>query len=220
MKLSIQVAVAAVAALGLWVAAAVEPGPVRAQAAGSISGEAYGTYVQMIGASLAKTPYAVLSAGNPLVDAQTPSVSVPGVAQAQNLVAMTAGAGDTHDASAQSGSTLESVNLLNGVVRADLVMAIASSAIHGTVVNSNADGSTFSGLIVNGVSIAPDVAPNTSINVPLVGTVVLNEQIRLGDGVNSTGLRVNMIHVRVKDALTGLTTGEIIVGSARSYVAR
>lgn len=220
MKLSIQVAAAALAALGLWVAAAVEPGPIRAQSAAGVSGEAYGTYVQMIGASLAKTPYAVLSAGNPLVDAQTPSVGMPGVAQAQNLVAMTSGAGDTHDASAQSSSTLESVNLLDGVVRADLVMAIVSSAIHGAVVNSNADGSTFSGLIVNGVSIPPDLAPNTRINVPLVGTVILNEQIRSGDGVNSTGLRVNMIHVLVKDALTGITTGEIIVGSAKSYVAR
>jgi len=70
--------------------------------------------------------------------------------------------------------------------------------------------------------------------LPGVGYVVLNEQIPTGDGVTSSGLTVNMIHVYLQsitggivDPLTGqgiggitTTTGEIIVGSATSSVGR
>jgi hypothetical protein len=74
------------------------------------------------------------------------------------------------------------------------------------------------------------VAPNTNISLPGVGYVVLNEQIPTGDGVTSSGLTVNLIHVYLQ-SLTGggctllgclpgvlTTTGEIIVGSATSSV--
>ncbi len=223
MKLPIAAVAGGLAALGLGAGLALEPGLLGAQTAGGVSGQAFGTYVSLIGTSLGRTPYAVLPSGGNIATAEAPSVSVPGAAEAQNLLAVTSGADNADaptDASAQSSSTLERVNLLNGAVSADLVMAIASSAVHGTLVNSNADGSQFANLVVAGTPIASDVAPNTRINVPGVGTVVLNEQLWSGDGVNSTGLTVNMIHVLVKDALTGLTTGEIIVGSATSYVAR
>jgi len=74
------------------------------------------------------------------------------------------------------------------------------------------------------------VAPNTNIGLPGVGYVVLNEQIPSGDGVTSTGLTVNMIHVYLQNLVGGIlnpltgqiiggslqTTGEIIVGSATS----
>ena len=66
--------------------------------------------------------------------------------------------------------------------------------------------------------MASDVAPNTQLPLPGVGYVVLNEQQITGDGVSSSGITINMIHVILQDVLTGLTTGEIIVGSAKSAV--
>ena len=54
--------------------------------------------------------------------------------------------------------------------------------------------------------------------LPGVGYVVLNEQIPTGDGVTTSGITVNMIHVVLLDALTGVQTGEIIIGSASSAV--
>jgi len=99
---------------------------------------------------------------------------------------------------------------------------------------SDAAGSTFTNLTVAGRSLSGDqaVAPNTNVSLPGVGYVVLNEQIPTGDGVTSSGLTVNMIHVYLQsitggivDPLTGqviggvlTTTGEIIVGSATSSV--
>jgi len=84
--------------------------------------------------------------------------------------------------------------------------------------------------VVNGVAISSDVAPNTRLDLPGVGYAVLNEQSLTGDGVSSSGITVNMIHV-VLQSLTGggcgllgclpgvlATTGEIIVGSATSSV--
>jgi len=97
-----------------------------------------------------------------------------------------------------------------------------------------APSSTLTNLAIAGVgSLAGDqpVAPNTNISLPGVGYVVLNEQIPSGDGVSSSGLTVNMIHVYLQSVIGGVCTplgclpgtvtktGEIIVGSASSTVA-
>jgi hypothetical protein len=48
--------------------------------------------------------------------------------------------------------------------------------------------------------------------------VILNEQIASGDGVHTSALTVNMIHVVLSDPLTGTITADIIVASAHSDV--
>jgi len=65
-----------------------------------------------------------------------------------------------------------------------------------------------------------DPAPKKRMDLPGVGYVVFNEQIPTGDGVTSSGITVNMIHVVLQQlGLFGYeTTGEIIVGSASSGV--
>src|SRR5204863_3718382 len=120
--------------------------------------------------------------------------------------------------SAQSLAIAADVNILNGVVTATGVTAMSSSASNGVQATSTSAGSTIVGLVVNGVSLG-DVspAPNTAINVPAVGTVILNEQATTGGGVTDKGLNVTMIHVIPKDKLTGVKTGDLVVGSASSY---
>src|SRR5207249_7502318 len=97
------------------------------------------------------------------------------------------------------------------------LLAVATSYANGVTASSEASGSALVGLVVNGLSYG-DVppAPNTRLDLPGVGYVVLNERIRTGDGVHSTGLTVNMIHVYLIDATLGTLTGEIVVGSAQS----
>jgi hypothetical protein len=106
-----------------------------------------------------------------------------------------------------------------------------SSTSSGARATSNALGSTFGDLVVNGVPVTSGdgaIAPNTRMALPGVGYVVLNEQLPTGDGVRASGLTVNLIHV-YRQSLTGggctllgcvpsvlTTTGEIIVGSAAS----
>jgi hypothetical protein len=110
------------------------------------------------------------------------------------------------------------VNLLDGLITTDGVVAIATSTVGDDAVNSNAEGSSLADLVVNGAQVS-DPAPNTRIGLPGVGYVVLNEQIPTGDGVTSSGVTVNMIHL-VLTNLLGAKTGEVIVGSATSSVTR
>lgn len=200
----------------------------------TVSAESFGVAVKTATVSTT-SPLAVLPAEGGMASDEAPSVSVSGLAGAQNVFAIASGAsglGPRHkpESSAESNSTLESVNLLDGLITADGVVAVASSAIDGTMVNSNAEGSQVANLVVNGVPVSSDVAPNTRINLPGVGYVVLNEQVRSGDGWSSSGIKVNMIHVVLQTVIGGectllgctpdvtTTTGDIIVGSASSRV--
>lgn len=208
------------ALLALIAAVGAQVVPVAEASAQTVSGEAYGVYANTVTAQQGKSPYAAVPVGGWMDDAEALGVSLSGIVAAENLFAMASGAGDPDHVTTESNSTAERVNILSGLITADGIVAIASSAIDGTLVSTNAEGSHFVELVVNGVSMSATPAPNTRVDLPGVGYVILNEQTPRGDGVNSTGIAVRMIHVVLKDALTGVTTGEIVVGSAESYVAR
>lgn len=162
------------------------------------------------------SPVAALPGDGSLATDNTPNVSVDGLAGADNLFATATGG----DRSAESSSTLENISLLNGLITANSVVALASSWLTDLGASSAAGGSQLDNLVVNGVSYSSGVAPNTRISLPGTGYVVLNEQRRSGDGFTSSGITVNMIHVVLVNALTGVKTGEIIVGSAASQVTQ
>ena len=132
---------------------------------------------------------------------------------------VTTGAMGVQTVSAQTVSSLENVSILGGLITAKFVNAVASSTSNGTQSSSNTLGSVLTDLVVNGVPVGiGDVvpAPNTRMELPGLGYVLLNEQSSAGDGITTSGVSVKMIHVVLLDALTGAKTGEIIVGSASS----
>lgn len=190
--------------------------PATARSAAGVSGDAYGVYVRALGVSQGQTPRVVLDPAEGLVTDELASLSVSSLLTAKTLDVGSSGVVGENAASAQSRSTAQEVNLLSGVIKAQTVIAMANSASNGVTAASNGDGSTFVGLIVNGTPIADTVAPNTQIRLPGIGVVTLNERSTSGNGVTTSGLEVNMIHVLLQDALTGITTGEIVVGSATS----
>jgi hypothetical protein len=200
-------------------------------AAQTIAGVAFGSYVNTTG-SPAQSPVATLPDTGGIAISATDAFAVPSAVAAQWLEAVTTGALDTVVSSSQSTAELESVSILNGLITADIVTAIASSYRNGTGAASGSDGSGFVNLVVNAVALTSDVVPNTNVSLPGVGYVVLNEQIPTGDGLTSSGVTVNAIHVYLQSIVGGVlnpltgqivggtlqTTGEIIVGSARSAV--
>ena len=191
-----------------------------ASAAGDVAGQAYGASVKTATATLDESPLASLPAGGGMGDAEMAGVDVASTLTANALSSVTTGVIGENAASAQSVAGLSDVNVLNGLVTAKAVVAIASSASNGASASSSHAGSTIVDLVVNGVSMGvAEPAPNTVIDVPGVGSVILNEQMPSGDGIQSSGLTVNMIHVVLKDALTGASTGDIVVGSAASIAA-
>ncbi|OLD16958.1 MAG: hypothetical protein AUJ01_09730 [Acidobacteria bacterium 13_1_40CM_3_65_5] len=162
------------------------------------------------------TPAAVLPTDGTVGQNQASDVTVGTLVTAQDAFATATGAADGAQSDAVSSATLGTLSILSGLITADGVVAMASS----TVDNSNAEGSSLANLVVNGTQV-DDPAPNTRLDLPGVGYVVLNEQIP-----TSGGITVNMIHVVMQqpviDLLGGVTgyqtTGEIIVGSASSSV--
>lgn len=189
--------------------------------------EAYGVSVSTPTVNQ-KSPYAVLPTGEAMSTDQGQGVSVAGLVTARDLFAIVTGDADPVDGSnAVSSATLGAVQLLNGLITADGVVAIASSTVGDNAVGSNAEGSSLGNLVVGGVAVS-DPAPNTRMDLPGVGYVILNEQRPTGDGVTTSGLTVNMIHVVLQQPMLGLlgqvigykTVGNIIVGSATSSVTR
>lgn len=153
---------------------------------------------------------AILPADGGTVQNQAGDVTVGTFVTAQDVFATVGGAPDGTNSDAVSSVTLGTVSILNGLITTDGLVAMATS----TAGNSNADGSSLSNLVVNGVQIS-DPAPNTRVNLPGVGYAVLNEQIATAGGIT-----VNMIHVVLQQStlLGTITTGNIIVGSATSSV--
>jgi len=177
-------------------------------AQGTATGQSYGVGVTTATVNQ-KVGSAVLPAGEMLAQDQASDVAVAGLVTAQNVFALVNGGG-TDGSDAVSSATLGTVSILNGLITADGVVAMATS----TIGNVNAEGSSLANLVVNGVQV-DDPAPNTRMSLPGVGYVVLNEQV-----LTSGGMTVNMIHVVLQQTVLGITrtTGNIIVGSASSSV--
>ena len=174
--------------------------------AGQVSnGTAYGVSVRTATTSQ-QSAVAVLSTDGSVVQTHDADVTVPSLVSAQDAFATASGISDDALSDAVSSATLGTVNILNGLITADGVVAMASS----TLGNSDTDGSSIGKLVVNGVEL-DDPAPNTRVDLPGVGYVMLNQQIATVGGIT-----VNMIHVVLQQAgLFGTqTVGDIIVGSA------
>lgn len=187
-------------------------GALHAQTA--VSGQALGVAVRTLATNL-QSGQVTLPFGGGFVAADVDALSAPEV-RVDALTTMTSGATDIQASTAQSTAHLENVTVLNGLITAETVIAATSSWVSGAA-GSNSLGSSFTNLAVNGLPLGSGdyvPAPNTRVNLPGVGYVVLNEQIASG----AAGITVNMIHVVLQNALTGLTTGEIIVASAFSSV--
>lgn len=205
----------------------------RVQAQGRVSGQGIAAVVNIPGAGVQQFATATLPVGGGMADTGQDTIGVAAALGAGSLVAITTGMVDTKVVSAQTSSEAANVSILSGLITAEQVVALASSYADGVTAGSDASGSSLLGLIVNGTNLGDATpAPNTRIDLPGTGYVVLNEQVTTGDGVTSSGLTVNMIHVflqsvigAVVDPLTGrlvggtlTTTGEIIVGRAESAV--
>ncbi len=188
--------------------------PRAALAQGTATAQSYGVGVAT--ATVNQTvASAVLPAGEMLAQNQVSDATVGGLVSAQNIFSIVNGGG-TDGSDAVSSATLGAVNVLNGLITADGVVAMATS----TIGDVNAEGSSLANLVVNGVQV-DNPAPNTQMSLPGVGYVVLNEQLP-----TSGGITVNMIHVVLQQPVLGLlgnvigyqTIGNIIVGSASSSV--
>jgi hypothetical protein len=109
-------------------------------------------------------------------------------------------------------------------VFASAITSQANSASGGGTSSSDPNGTSLLGLLVGGMSVNDNPPPNTTILVPGIGSVTLNEQTCDGggappcSGTTSSGIQVRAIHVIVDNPNTlGVPEGlDVIVGEAHA----
>src|SRR2546430_9433242 len=162
----------------LVVALSLVAGALHAQT--PVSGQALGAAVRTAHTTL-QSGQVTLPCGGGFVAADVDALSAPEV-RVDALTTMTSGAMDMQASTAQSTAHLEKVNVLNGLITAETVIAATSSWVSGAA-GWNAEGSGFTNLAVNGVPLGSGdylPAPKTRVNLPGVGNVLLNEHIPTG----------------------------------------
>ena len=173
----------------------------------TVSGNAFTAFAQGIIGS----PPAIVATGQigdaelPITggsDSDTTTAQVPGVVTTQTAQNTTSGALGPYPNST-SESKVQYVNVLNGLITANLLDVTSSSSATGSSAGTTF-GSTFLNLTINGQPIGGTPAPNTIIAIPPSQTpdgtlifIILNEQISSSDGTKNTQGDVNAIHVWV-----------------------
>ena len=182
-----------------------------------VGGQAIAARVTTPGAGSQTFAAATLPVAGGMEQADVDNAAVPATFAASGLTSITTGQIDQGLVTATTSAEAADVTILNGLITAKQVLALATSYANGTRAASESNGSTLLNLVIAGVPYGDGApAPNTRVALPGVGYVVLNEQFSNGDGVHSAGLTVNMIHVYLLDSLTGTSVGEIIVAAATS----
>jgi len=93
----------------------------------SVSGEAFGISVNAAGVTVGPTPHVVLPPDGGMVSDRLLRIAVPNAAASSTLEVVTTGSIGPNKASAQSSATVEVLNVLNDLVKATVVVAVASS---------------------------------------------------------------------------------------------
>lgn len=205
------------------------------QSTGTLAGVARGNaFAALTINTLGSSPGSGSTTVGPLADvwlgcSLTSTTSAQDMASASIGSIMTAGAvqdvvSTTRSASSissQAESTIKSLDILHGMITAGTISALTNSTGTASGATSSND-TTFSGLSVLGHNQSTTPAPNTTVKLPGLGYVVLNEQFGSTNSYDVTGINVYAIDVYVNVAnKLGLGVGSrIIIGHANSYFLR
>jgi hypothetical protein len=194
------------------------------QAETGYSGEAYGTRVEVAagttGISAGYTAVTVLcteetgmSNSNSVTTVSLPPLASTGVVD----TSVSSVAGASGATSSTAISTVNGLSLLGGLASADVVQSESNAVSSSGVFSTNSTGTTFTNAKVLGNPVSVNVAPNTRVNLPGLGFVILNEQFSKVTSSRAT-LTVNAIHITVSEAnKLGLPVGtQLIVAHAES----
>jgi hypothetical protein len=148
---------------------------------------------------------------------QFAGLNTPLVSLGAGSVSAFAGPTGTYTSMAQTTANIADISLLGGLISANAITAEATETAIGTAVTGSTAGTQFTGLAVVGVNVPLNPPANTKITIPLLGTLVLNEQTTLGHGRRGV-TAVTALHLYTTEAnLFGLPVGaEITIGHAEA----
>jgi hypothetical protein len=97
----------------------------------------------------------------------------PGLISTGQTVSHVYGKVSSDVALAQSRSRIEDVNLLDGLVTADVIQGASESKVNASGGHTSFDGSKFVNLQIMGQPVGDNVAPNTTYGLPGLGSITL-----------------------------------------------
>jgi hypothetical protein len=163
-------------------------------AAVRVGGEAYGLAVGSPAVSTPGAAYVQLPPqGGSVSDTSPGSGYGLGNAVGSTTRITTQSEGDLGAGHVTSTTTMADGELLGGVVRAHDIRIVATA---GT--GQPSASVTFGSLIVAGISY-PNPRPNTRVDVPGVGIVILNEQLVGGDGRDVAAIIVRAVRLQITE---------------------
>jgi len=175
-----------------------------AQSTTSFSGEAVALKANAPGITLSLSDTGALPTTGGNLSTSVASVNVVGLASADALKSTSSGSGTT----SQSQSSVASLNLLGGLVAADVVKSNSSASCSGSQASVSGSAEVV-GLVAAGQSILVST-PNLSLSLPGGISLIVNEQTSSSGG-NTGSMTVNALHVKGPSI-------DIIVASAQSGI--
>jgi len=172
--------------------------------AATYSGEAAALKASALGINVALADTGPLPSGGGNLKTSLASVSLLGLASADALSSTTSGSGT----SSQSQSSIANLNLLGGLVAADVVKSNSSASCSGSTAAATGN-SEIVGLVAAGQPVLVS-NPNLAISLPGGITLRINEQTSSSGG-SAGSMTVNGLHV------TGPGI-DIVVASAHSDI--
>jgi hypothetical protein len=175
---------------------------------GTLDGSAYGTKANVgniiISGPTAQVGLGCLGTDGVLKQNEILQVQVPNLFSVGDVVDTAQGTVNATSATGETTSTIQAINVLSNLVKANLVKADAhASKVNGALSFSDS-GSSFIGLSVKGfANINDNVAPNTKITIAGLGTLWLHRVIR-----TSHSIEVRMIELIITEQNTvGINVG-------------
>ncbi len=207
--------------VGTTVVVAQAYSALSAPTGGFLGGFAYGTSAK-VGALLTSAPSVRVNlpcqGTNGVVKVSNGAgITVPGVVDSGTIRNTTVGSTTATTASAESTSTVDTVNLLDGLVTATAVRSVATAnRANGTTTKSDL-GSTFATITVAGEPlVVADIEPNTVINFVGIGTLTLRKTV-----ITATSIEVRAIEIVVLQGNPlGLPIGTTVQVAVAKAVAR
>jgi len=185
-----------------------------------VGGFAYGTYAKVnVGTSIKVISGTSALAATPQgstfgydIYNRTAQLNVPLVLQVGAIQSVANSISGASTADVTHSNEIAGVNVLNGLIRADAIKVSARSQKFSPGVRTNTAKAELVNLIIGGKKIALDPAANTTITIPKIVKVVINEQT-----IDAWSSKVVGLHVTLLSPRSGLTTGaEIYVAVAAS----
>ena len=145
------------------------------------------------------------------------SVLSTGVNQSTSYGLKTESTADT-----KQTANIAKISLLGGLITADALHAVAEVSATPTSLSPISQGSGFVNLVVAGHKVTGYIKPNTTLNLPGVGSVTLKFVNAVTYGSDAAGVEVEMLRITaLQSNAVGLPVGvTLIVGEAFAGFAR